>query len=141
MATTQIAAVRTALAATLSDAGHTVFKYGADPDHAGRTFTVIGSVTANQEQLTFGDNRMEVLDVELVTYHKAGGRSETAAAAGETATLARVAAVETDIRGDHTLGGVVFNAEPSTQLELEVFADEDGWVFQATQIVEVEVHI
>lgn len=141
MATTQIAQVRTALATVLSDAGHTVFKYGADPDHAGRTFTVVGSITVNQERLTFGDNRMEALEVELVTWHKEGGRSETAASAGETTILARVAAVETDLRADPTLGGVVFDSEPSTELALEVGADEDGWVFQATQTVEVEVHI
>lgn len=141
MATTQIAAVRTALASVISDAGYTVFKYGADPDHTGRTFTVVGRIAANQERLTMGDNRVEFLDVDLVTWHKEGGRSETAGASGETAVLARVSAIETDLRADPTLGAVVFNTEPSAEVELEVLADDDGWVFQATQTVEVEVHI
>lgn len=141
MATTQLKAVRDAVATVLSDAGHTVFKYGADPDHTGRTFTVIGQVTSEQTPLAFGDVRQEDIEVELVTYHKEGGRSDTAAAAGETTLLAAVAAIESDLRGDITVGGVVFNAEPSTRLEVETMADEDGWVFLARQTVDVEVHL
>ena len=141
MATTSLASVRTALATVLSDAGYTVFKYGANPDHAGRTFTVIGQIRVEQEPLTFADNRVEFLEVELVTYHKEGGRSETAAAAAETTVLGVVSAIETDLRGDITLGGVVFNAEPATAYEVDVMADEDGWVFVARHTVEVEVHL
>ena len=141
MATTQIAAARTALATVLSDAGHTVFKYGADPDHAGRTYTVIAGVRAEQDQLAMGDRRVEVVDFELLTFNKYGGRTDTDGTAGEAEVLAIVASIETSLRADPTLGGVVFHTEPSTELELETMADEDGWVFVARTGVEVEVHL
>lgn len=141
MANTAIQSVRNGLATVLTDAGHTVFKYGADPAHAGRTYTVVGQITSEQEPLTFGNNRVEFLEVELLTYHKEGGRSDTAAATGETAVLNIVGAIEDDLRGDITIGGAVFNSEPSSRLELETMVDEDGWVFLARNTIEVEVHI
>jgi len=141
MANTQIKAVRDAVALVLSDAGHTVYKYGADPAHAGRTWTWIAAVRSEQERLTMGNNRSESLTVDLVTVHLEGGRSDTAAATGETTVLDVVAAIENDVRVDATLGGVVFHAEPSTSLEVTVAASDDGWMFEVTHSIEVEAHI
>lgn len=142
MANTQIKAVRDALATVLSDAGHTVFKYGADPAHTGRTFVVFESpIRSEQEPLTFGNNRLELVTVDLLVVHKAGGRNDTQAGAGETALLTVVNAIENDLRGDITVGAVVFNAEPSAALEVETMADDDGWVFTCRMTVEVEAHI
>jgi len=142
VANTQIKAVRDALATVLTDAGHTVFKYGADPAHTGRTFVVFDSpIRAEQEPLTFGNNRVELVTVDLLIFNKAGGRSDTNAAAAETTLEGIVGDIEDDLRGDITVGGVVFNAEPSSSLETEVMADEDGWVFMARMTVDVEAHI
>lgn len=141
MANTKISEVRTALATVLSDAGHTVYKYGADPAHTGRTYVVVGTIRSEQAPLAFGNVRQEDLDVELLIWHKAGGRSETQAAAGETVVLDIVDDIEDDLRGDITINGNVFNAEPSAALELETMADDDGWVFLARMTVEIEAHI
>lgn len=141
MANTRIAEVRTGLATVLSDAGHTVYKYGADPDHTGRTYVVVGTIRSEQEPLAFGNVRQEDLEVELLIVHKAGGRSDTRAAAGETVVLDIVDDIENDLRGDITINGNVFNAEPSAALELEVGADEDGWVFLGRMTVAIEAHI
>lgn len=141
MATTHIAAVRTAVATVLSDAGHTVYKYGVDVDHAGRTWTVIGRVRAEQTRIAMSDAREERITVQLVTVHQEGGRSDTRAASGEATVLAVAAAVESDLRADPTLGGVALHSEPSTSTEVEFAADDNGWLARVNQTVEVLVHI
>lgn len=142
MANTSIKAVRDGLATVLTDAGHTVFKYGADPEHTGRTFVVFESpIIAAQDELAFGDSRMEQVTVNLLVVNKSGGRSDTEAAAAETTLLGIVGDIEDDLRGDITIGGASFYANPSAELEVEVMADDDGWVFTCRMTVEVEAHI
>jgi hypothetical protein len=141
MATTTAAAVREAIALVIEAGGTTVFRYGAPAEHSGRTFTVISAVRWEQEQLSFGDNRQEALEVELVTFHKYGGSSDADAAVAEANVLEAAEDVETSLRADPTLGAVVFHSEPSSSGEITPMADEDGWVFQVTTTVDVEAHI
>lgn len=136
---TNIQTIRNSIATVLSDAGYTVYKYGANPDHAGRTFTVFGRVRASQDRNAMSDGRSQIVTVQLMTYRKEGGADETRAAAAETAVLNRVAEIETSLRADPTLSGAVLHTEPSTDLEVHVGADDDGWVFRADQTVEVRV--
>lgn len=113
MATSTFQNLRAALVTLISPISDCVISayppYGNEFTREDRVW--VGEIRADQAKLAMGGPRTEDLEVDLIIYVPRNGGSQDEWADAETRAEVILAAIESDVRTDETIGGSVLDAD------------------------------